>query len=188
MLSGLVLAGGKSSRMGREKAELRLPGGRTLLQRQIDVLHAAGAAVVNVSVRPGKTLPMTGANPIPDELPDAGPLAGIAAGLRCAPAGLVLVLAVDLPGITEAHLRQLTALATASCGVVPVHEGICEALVAVYPSALAESANAWLARGPRAPHAWARSEAALGRLRLWETPTDWTGALRSWNKPEDITG
>jgi len=186
MLSGLVLAGGRSSRMGREKAELRLPDGRPLLQRQIDVLRAAGAATVNVSVGPGKKFEMTGAAPIPDELAGAGPLAGIAAGLRAAPAGLVIVLAVDMPGITEAHLRALAGLATEACGVVPVRDGICETLVAVYPSALAASAQAWLAGGQRAPHAWVRSEATSGRLRLWETPADWAGALRSWNFPDDL--
>lgn len=93
---------------------------------------------------------------------------------------------MDLPGITEAHLRQLVGLATPSYGVVPVHEGICEALVAVYPSALAESAGAWLARGQSAPHAWVRHEAGLGRLQLWGAPAEWAAALHSWNSPGDL--
>jgi molybdenum cofactor guanylyltransferase len=188
MLSGLVLAGGRSSRMGREKAMLMLPDGRTLLQRQIDLLRAAGAESVNVSVGPGKDFSLAGVGSIPDALPEAGPLAGIAAGLRAAPAGLVLVLAVDMPSVEEKHLRQLLGLATASCGVVPVHGKICETLVAVYPTALAASAEAWLAGGQRAPHAWVRSEVAQGRLKLWEVPAAWAGALRSWNTPGDLPG
>jgi molybdopterin-guanine dinucleotide biosynthesis protein A len=186
MLSGLVLAGGRSSRMGREKALLPLPDGRTLLQRQIDLLRAAGAGSVAVSVGPGKSFPMVGVDQISDAVPDAGPLAGIAAGLRAAPPGLVLVLAVDMPRIGEEHLRRLMALASANCGVVPVWEGRCESLVAVYPAALAASAEAWLAGGQSAPHAWVRSEAAQGRLKLWDAPAEWAAALRSWNSPEDL--
>jgi molybdopterin-guanine dinucleotide biosynthesis protein A len=186
MLSGLVLAGGRSARMGREKALLPLPDGRTLLQRQIDLLRAVGAGSVNVSVGPGKVFPLTGAGAISDAVPDAGPLAGIAAGLRAAPPGLVLVLAVDMPGIGEAHLRRLVELATAGCGVVPVREGRCESLVAVYPATLAASAEAWLAGGQSAPHAWVRHEAAQGHLMLWEAPADWAAALRSWNSPGDL--
>jgi len=188
MLSGLVLAGGRSSRMGREKALLLLPDGRTLLQRQIDLLQAAGAGSVNVSVGPGKVFPMAGAGVISDAVSDAGPLAGIAAGLRAAPPGLVLVLAVDMPRIGEEQLRRLVEQATADCGVVPVWEGRCESLVAVYPATLAGSAEAWLAGGQSAPHAWVRSEAAQGRLKLWEAPAEWAAALRSWNEPGDLPG
>lgn len=186
MLSGLVLAGGRSSRMGREKALLLLPDGRTLVQRQIDLLRAAGAGSVNVSVGPGKVFSLAGAGAISDAVPDAGPLAGIAAGLRAAPPGLVLVLAVDMPRIGEGHLRRLVELASPDCGVVPVREGRCESLVAVYPAALASSAEAWLAGGQSAPHAWVRHEAGLGHLQLWEAPAEWAAALRSWNSPEDV--
>lgn len=186
MLSGLVLAGGRSSRMGREKALLLMPDGRTLLQRQIDLLRAAGAGSVNVSVGPGKVFSMVGAGAISDAVPDAGPLAGIAAGLRAAPPGLVLVLAVDMPRMGEEQLCQLVEQATADCGVVPVWEGRCESLVAVYPAALAASAEAWLAGGQSAPHAWVRSEAAQGRLKLWEAPAEWAARLRSWNSPGDV--
>jgi molybdopterin-guanine dinucleotide biosynthesis protein A len=157
-----------------------------LLQRQIDVLRAAGAATVNVSVAPGRSYKFQEAGAVADEVPEAGPLAGIAAGLRVAPAGLVLVLAVDLAWITEAHLRRLVELATDTCGVVPVRGGICEALVAAYPTTLAGSAQAVLAEAPRAPHAWVRAEAARGRLRLWEAPEDWAVALHSWNTPDDL--
>jgi molybdopterin-guanine dinucleotide biosynthesis protein A len=174
--------------MGREKALLLMPDGRTLLQRQIDLLRAAGAGSVAVSVGPGKDFPMMSASPISDAVPDAGPLAGIAAGLRAAPPGLVLVLAVDMPRIGEEQLRQLVGQATAGCGVVPVWEGRCESLVAVYPAALAASAETWLAGGQSAPHAWVRSEAAQGRLKLWEVPAEWAAALRSWNEPEDLAG
>lgn len=184
MLSGLILAGGRSSRMGRDKAALTLPDGRTLLQRQADVLRAAGVGSLFVSVRPGSETHLPGATSVPDGAPDAGPLAGIAAGLRAAPPGLVLVLAVDMAEMPAAHLRHLVTLATPDRGVVPVLAGRCEPLAAVYPTALAGSAAAAVAAGQLAVHRWVSSEAE--RLRLWEAPAGWAGALHSWNTATDL--
>lgn len=186
MLSGLVLAGGRSSRMGRDKAGLRLPDGRMLLQRQIDLLRAAGIGPINVSAPAGKYPPIEGVGCVSDEVNEAGPLAGIAAGLRAAPAGLVLVLAVDMPSVEQQHLCELVEAARKGSGVVPLCDGRMEPLVAVYPTDLANSAASWLAGGQSAVHAWVRHEVALGRVRLWETPPEWTGLLRSWNAPEDL--
>ena len=186
MLSGLVLAGGQSSRMRRDKAALALPDGRTLMQRQVAVLRAAGAITIQVSVRPGAKADAAGVNLVVDAVADAGPLAGIAAGLRAAPAGLVMVLAVDMPAITEEHLRRLVELATATRGVVPMVAGQLEPLAAVYPANLATSASTWLAGGQRAVHAWVRSEVEQGNLLLWDAPADWAPVFRSWNTPEDV--
>jgi molybdopterin-guanine dinucleotide biosynthesis protein A len=186
MLSGLILAGGLSSRMGRDKAALTLPDGRTWLQRQADILRAAGVGSLLVSVRAGSGMSLPGATVVTDTRPDAGPLAGIAAGLRAAPTGLVILLAVDMPSIQGAHLRELLEWATPECGVVPLQGGQLEPLAAVYPTALAASAEAALKAGKLAVHAWARQEAAQGRLLLWETPAAWAGVLRSWNAAGDL--
>jgi molybdopterin-guanine dinucleotide biosynthesis protein A len=186
MLSGLILAGGRSSRMGRDKAMLTLPDGRTLLQRQADILRAAGVSTVLASVRPESSSRLPGFTLVHDMLPDAGPLAGIAAGLRAAPAGLVVVLAVDMPAIQSAHLRQLVELAVDGKGVVPMQNGEIESLAAVYPSLLAGSAEVALRAGQFAVRAWVREQAAEGALLLWEAPADWTGVLRSWNTAADV--
>ncbi len=203
MLSGLILAGGRSSRMGRDKAQLTLPDGRALLQRQADVLREAGAENLFLSVRPGAEYGLSGvgiprergpsqattlhkAEVIVDAVAEAGPLAGIAAGLRAAPAGLVLVLAVDMPRVDPAHLAQLLALASSERGVVPVVNGQLEPLVAIYPTVLAASADAALMAGQRAVHAWARNEASQGRLLLWDATPEWAEATRSWNTPADL--
>jgi molybdopterin-guanine dinucleotide biosynthesis protein A len=184
MLSGLILAGGRSSRMGRDKATLKLPDGRTLLQRQADILRATGVTNLFVSVRPGSEIHLPGATLVPDVTLDAGPLAGIAAGLRAAPAGLVLVLAVDMAEMQSAHLRQLLELATASRGVVPMLAGHYEPLAAIYPSTLASSAEAAVAAGQLAVHQWVRS--VPDRLMIWETPAEWAGVLHSWNTAADL--
>lgn len=137
-----------------------------------------------MSFRPGSETNLPGATLVPDATPDAGPLAGIAAGLRAAQPGLVLVLAVDMAEMQSAHLRQLVEMATAERGVVPMLAGQCEPLAAIYPTALASSAEAAVAAGHLAVHKWVRSEA--DRLLLWETPAEWAGVLHSWNTAADL--
>jgi molybdopterin-guanine dinucleotide biosynthesis protein A len=186
MLSGLILAGGRSSRMGRDKAGLVLPTGATLMERQAGMLRKVGAGTLLASVRADGNYPPPGITSVWDAVADAGPLAGIAAGLQAAPAGLLMVLAVDMPAVEETHLRRLIELATPDCGVIPMQAGQCEPLAAIYPTTLADSAEAALKSGNRAVHAWARAEAEQGRLMLWETPADWAGVFRSWNTPSDV--
>lgn len=187
MLSGLILAGGRSSRMGRDKASLTLPDGRTLLERQVDILRAAGVTTVFASLPPGRDIALPGVTPVWDAVPETGPLGGIAAGLRAAPAGLLLVLAVDMPGIQAAHLRKLVELASPQRGVVPLMTGQCEPLAAIYPTFLAGAADEALADGDRAVHAWVRTQAELGKLLLWEAAAEWSDAFRSWNTPGDFS-
>lgn len=186
MLSGLILAGGRSSRMGRDKATLKLPDGKTLLERQAGILRAAGATRLFASIKPSADYRLGDITPVHDAVADAGPLAGIAGGLAAAPAGLLIVVAVDMPGVQPEHLRQLVSLASADRGVVPVHGGQSEPLAAIYPTKLAASAQAALVGGLTAVHAWARGEAARGKMLMWETPEEWAGVFHSWNTPGDI--
>ncbi len=187
MLTGLVLAGGASRRMGRDKALLRLPGGESLLERQIWALRETGAARVLISTRKGRDYGAVAADLVFDPEVDAGPLAGIAAGLRAAREGLVLVLAVDMPRVDPGHLQELLRQTEAESlrGVVPVCDGIIEPLVAVYPAALAAAAEVAMAAGNRSPRDWVKNEAARGSLSLWNTPPSWHTAMRSWNTPAD---
>jgi len=186
MLTGLVLAGGASRRMGRDKARLPLPGWGTLLERQVAVLREAGATRVLVSTQRGRPYNV-GDKLVFDDLPDAGPLAGVAAGLREATAGLVLVLAVDMPGVGAGHFAELLCHARQEppCGVVPVRDRIIEPLTAIYPAVLAGSAEKALRAGQSSPRDWAKAEAARGNLLLWPAPSSWHTATRSWNTPAD---
>lgn len=173
--------------MGRDKACLRLPGGETLLQRQVRALREAGADRVLVSTQAGRDYGAVADGQVTDGVPGAGPLAGIAAGLRAARKGLVLVLAVDMPRAEPGHLRELLrhTAGDPTRGVVPVCDGIIEPLMALYPAALFATAELALAAGQRSPRDWARAEAAQGNLLLWEAPSSWHTAVRSWNTPDD---
>ena len=94
-VSGFVLAGGKSTRMGRDKALLDWHG-RTLLDHMISLLSEAAHPVQVV-----------GRAPLPDQLPGLGPLSGIATGLEASSTDANLFIAVDLPHLTADFLKYL---------------------------------------------------------------------------------
>jgi molybdopterin-guanine dinucleotide biosynthesis protein A len=99
----MVLAGGRSTRMGRDKALLDWRG-RPLLERQLDALRAAGVDDVRVS---GDRPDYGG---VADARPGLGPLGGLAgvAGAVAGEADLV-VIPVDMPLLGAALLRRLRA-------------------------------------------------------------------------------
>lgn len=134
-LAAVVLAGGASSRMGRDKAFLNWEG-RLLLQRQISLAHTAGVPMVWISGRKGVDYAEFGCPVVYDEIENAGPLAGLAASLRVAAEqhAFVLALAVDLPFMTADYLRSLAVAAgSTGLGVLPRRGEYFEPLAAVYP-------------------------------------------------------
>ena len=135
--SAVILAGGKSSRMGCDKAFLEISG-KTLLARQIELVRAAGAAEVFISGRMDTDYSAFGCLVLEDHFPDAGPLAGIEAALAAATHPLLLVLAVDLPEISIDFLHELSMHCQKNAGAIPRSDGEIEPLAAFYPkSALA---------------------------------------------------
>ena len=136
--SALLLAGGKSSRMGRDKALLEIDG-QPLWQRQIATLRALAPEQLLLSGPPRAD--WNGYDVLPDEMTDAGPLAGIAAALeKCLSCHLV-VLAVDLPYMTRNFLESLLALCLDGRGAVPRGGRGYEPLAAVYPISCAPLAG-----------------------------------------------
>src|SRR5690606_24076484 len=108
-LFGLLLAGGASTRMGRDKATLAYHG-RSQLEWSFDLISDVCAATF-VSVRPDQRDEPTRAKfpQIVDAQPGIGPIAGIAAALQQHPKAAWLVVACDLPFITREVLEQLIA-------------------------------------------------------------------------------
>jgi len=96
-LTGFILAGGKSARMGRDKALLDWHG-RTLLHHMTELIsHVADEVHV------------IGRGRFPDRLPGLGPLSGIATALETSATDANLVVAVDLPKLTQEFLKYLTS-------------------------------------------------------------------------------
>jgi molybdopterin-guanine dinucleotide biosynthesis protein A len=110
-LCGLVLAGGRSSRMGTDKASLLHPDGRTLGRRCHDLLEQAGCAEVYLSLRADQEIPEGFTDKEPVVLRDAdgssGPLSGILGAMNSRPGVDWLVVACDLPRLDPATLEHL---------------------------------------------------------------------------------
>ena len=127
-ISAFILAGGTSSRMGRDKAMLSLAG-QTLLER---AQQLAGGVTERVRiVGPRKRY---GAQAIEDVYPGQGPLAGIHAALVSSETELNLILSVDTPFLDPKFLRWLTSEAehTQTTVTVPYVGGRFQPLCAVY--------------------------------------------------------
>ncbi len=90
---GFVLAGGRSSRMGRDKALVEF-GGQTLIVRAIGILEAAGLTARIAGARASLE---SYAAVVPDRDPDLGPLAGVCAALASTLAEYAVLLSVDMP-------------------------------------------------------------------------------------------
>ncbi|HEX5755539.1 MAG TPA: molybdenum cofactor guanylyltransferase [Arenimonas sp.] len=106
--TGIVLAGGRSSRMGRDKALLDWQG-RPLIEHMIDLLREAGIARIRIS---GDRPDYTG---IPDQRPDAGPVVGLLSVADTLDDGHVLVVPVDMPKLDATLLRRLIKAPEAAC-------------------------------------------------------------------------
>lgn len=176
-LSGVVLAGGASRRMGRDKARLEL-GGRSLLQRQVDKLRALGVGDIMVSGAGCAAPP--GVRVIADERPGNGPLGGLHACLRAARCDACLVVSVDMPLLPAGALARLQQCHRGGVTVLR-HAGREEPLVGVYDREAAEQIAALLSAGERAVR-------ALKRRVRWAA-FDYLGPaelLANCNTPEEF--
>ena len=141
LLSGLVLAGGRSSRMGREKALIDFEG-QPLVLRVADRLARAADPVLLATGNPGRLGPV-GYREVADVSAECGPLGGLVAGLEASPHELVAVVAVDMPYVSPELLKFLVSLRQGEDAVVPMGATGLEPLHAVYStSALPAMRNA----------------------------------------------
>lgn len=163
--SAIVLCGGKSTRMGRDKAALAF-GDETLLARVVRLVGEVASDVVLVA-REGQALPgglgsglesCHGAGSIPRTLRDPaeglGPLAGIAVGLGAIRGERALVVACDMPLLRPELARRLLELSHGVEAVVPVISGFPVPTCAVYAKAVAERASELVARRELRPKAF----------------------------------
>jgi molybdenum cofactor guanylyltransferase len=151
--AGVVLAGGESRRMGRDKATLPGPGGAATMAEYVVGIVAQRCEPVFVMAAPGQPLPATPARVIRDEVRGLGPLPATGRGLRAAAeagARLAFVCAVDMPLLTGELIDDLVRLATETdAEVVLPWDGRSHYLAAVYRTDLAQRIDALVAAGER---------------------------------------
>ncbi len=146
-LSGVIRAGGKSRRMGRDKSQLVL-GGEMLIARAVRTLHALSDDVLVVT-NSQAGYPILDARFIFDLIPNGGALAGIHAGLVASHNDQAFVVACDMPFLNLALLRHMASLAPGYDAVVPHWHDELEPLHAIYSRACAPVIESLLAAGVR---------------------------------------
>nr|WP_281373730.1 molybdenum cofactor guanylyltransferase [Mycobacterium vicinigordonae] len=156
-LAGIVLAGGESRRMGRDKATLPVPGGTgTLVEHVVDVVSQRCSPVYVVAA-PGQPLPTLSATILRDEVRGLGPLPAAGRGLRAAAAAgarWAFIAAVDMPSLTADLIDDLLRLAVETdAEVVMPWDGRSHYLAAVYRTDLAERIDKLVTSGKRSMRA-----------------------------------
>ncbi|MGC1371312.1 MAG: molybdenum cofactor guanylyltransferase [Candidatus Sulfotelmatobacter sp.] len=145
-LTAFILAGGKSSRMGSDKAFLEFEG-RTLLARTVELAESVAPHVYIVGSREkfGEFGPV-----VEDAFRDCGPLAGIHAALHRSQTDLNLMLAVDMPFVPRMFLQYLLRESREmrdAMVIVPRAEGRRQTLCAIYRRDFADPAETALRGG-----------------------------------------
>jgi molybdenum cofactor guanylyltransferase len=149
--AGVVLAGGRSTRMGEPKAGLEWHGS-TLLRRTVSVVGSVVTGPVVVVVAPGQAVPElpAGVAVVEDPVAGLGPLQGLAAGLGAVAdrADAAFICATDLPFLHPAFIRRVLAELIDGVDVVlPVAHGFRQPLAAVYRTSVAGLAGRLLEAG-----------------------------------------
>jgi molybdopterin-guanine dinucleotide biosynthesis protein A len=199
---GFVLAGGRSTRMGQDKALLQV-GGRSLLDLALDKLRSIGVAAPRIAA--ARSDLSSHAPVVPDLHPGCGPLSGIEAALAATTQPLNLFLPVDMPLLPAQFLSWMMERAeiTGAWATVPRSNGRPQPLCAVYHRDLLGPISASILSGnykvmPAITAAVGESQALdiFDTERLASTHPELLGfsrlALYHWfhncNRPEDMPG
>jgi molybdopterin-guanine dinucleotide biosynthesis protein A len=191
-LTAFVLAGGKSTRMGSDKAFLPWADG-TLLSR---AMKLATSVTPNMRIV-GDRKKFAGFGVVIEDIyRDRGPLGGIHAALSSTTTDLNLMLAVDLPLIEPRFLQFMIALAQATDAVVtvPYSDGVSQPLCAVYRRQFIKPAEQALQAGRNKIDAlfakvktriieadeWAGAGFSTAMFRNLNTPQEWKEERGKW--------
>jgi molybdenum cofactor guanylyltransferase len=152
--AGIMLAGGQSRRMGRDKALLPLPGTsrETFVEHLTETLKPLCSEVVLVvrdAFQASRYSELADARIVTDRAPGVGPLMGLYSGLSAVQAPRALVTAVDMPFVQRAILAFLLAQASDEVVLVPMVDNVPQVLLAVYPRAVLPLLEALLHAGRR---------------------------------------
>lgn len=189
-VSGIVLTGGRSSRMGREKAALVL-GGSTLLERTVAALDAVADEIVIVRA-PGQGLPLVRSagslTIVADPVEGDGPLAGIVRGLDAATAPVAVVVGVDHPFLRPSLLQLLVERVRAGAPwALPEAGGRPQPMVSAIAREALEPLRERLEAGERSPIAVAGALRAVPvEEREWRTADPEGLSFIDVDTPEDF--
>ena len=185
--SAVLIAGGKSTRMGRDKAQM-LVNGEPLWQRQLSVLRETVPVQLLISGPTDGPYSGAGVVVVPDREPGCGPLGGLAAALEVCASDWLLVLAVDMPFMTPAYLRTMVGeCMEQGQGLIPENStGHLDPLAAVYPRAAYSVTVELLRGGERRLSALVEALEQARMVRRRKIAAADEHLFANWNSPEDL--
>jgi molybdopterin-guanine dinucleotide biosynthesis protein A len=131
-ISSVLLAGGESRRMGKDKATV-LFRGKPLWEIQLGLLRKLEPAEIFISARTDPSWRPAAVQFVADAPPSRGPLSGLAASLAQMRGTHLLALAIDMPFMPESYLHSLCEQIEPARGVIPNIDDCFEPLAAIYP-------------------------------------------------------
>ncbi|HXG35632.1 MAG TPA: molybdenum cofactor guanylyltransferase [Dehalococcoidia bacterium] len=187
-LAAIVLAGGRSRRMGYDKVRIAQPDGRPLIAHVLSCVRRLCREVLVVGDRPERFLQLDLPVPIVcDIVPDAGPLGAIYTGLGCTRSRYSLVVGCDMPFLNLDLLRYMAALPRDYEVLVPEYDGRLHPLHAIYSAAVFPVLEEALQQGER------ELKQVLERLKLRRLSSAEVEAidphaysLFNLNEPQDV--
>jgi molybdopterin-guanine dinucleotide biosynthesis protein A len=180
--AAVLLAGGRSSRMGSDKAALVVDG-QPLWQRQLATLRALHPRELFISGRSDGPYATAGVEIVEDTIPGLGPLGGIAVALRYSASPLVVILAIDLPAMTPDFLG---AMLKGGRALVPQNARYFEPLAAVYPKSALPIAEEMLRDEDRSMQRFVRRLVDAGLVQSRPVEPGEVALFRNVNRPEDL--
>jgi len=132
-MTSIILAGGKSSRLGRNKA-LQVIDGKNLIQRVVDRVGMLSTEIIIVTAN-GEAIPCYSTvevKTVADIYPEKGPLVGIYSGLISASSSRAVAVGCDTPFLSVSLLKYMTQMCSVYDVVVPRIKNKLEPLCAVY--------------------------------------------------------
>ncbi len=184
-MSAVILAGGASSRMGRDKAWLDFSG-KPLIHLAVEKARNLGVREIFISGRRDGDYSSLRLPVLFDLELGFGPMAGIERGLHACAFPLLLVMAVDLPHLSLTFLAKMMERCDRLTGVVPKLNGRFEPLAAIYPRRCHAFAFSAIARARRAVNDFVAD--CLGERAVRPLPVTPSEAMcfANWNSPADF--
>ena len=184
-ISAVLLAGGESRRMSKDKATL-LFRGKPLWQIQLYLLRKLEPAEIFVSARADPAWRPADVQFVADERPSRGPLSGLTATLARIRSSHLLALAIDMPFMSEEHLRYLCNAIGPRRGLLPMIGNRAEPLTAIYPAEVYDSFVAALSGADFSMQTLTNQLVKIGMLRVVRVTEKEQGYYRNLNEPGDF--
>jgi molybdopterin-guanine dinucleotide biosynthesis protein A len=184
-ISDVLIAGGGSRRMGRDKATL-LVHAKPLWQIQLELLRKLEPTELFVSARTDPVWRPADVQFVADDLSSRGPLSGLAASLTQMRAQHLLALAIDMPFMTEEYLTFLCSQIKPGRGVIAKIDDRFEPLSAIYPREAVPNIQSALSGEDFSLQTLAGRLSAEGKLRVISVSSPERNLFTNVNEPPDL--